>query len=277
MAAAPRRGHEVAFATERGGSAPSCDPRLLDGVIFGQLGADPEPIAFYARARADAGVPRPARVGGYRPRGLRRAAPARRPRAGHAPVPRKRPAAGAGGGVLGARAPRRGDLPRRARPRAGRDPATGRSVLAGRRTTCLPKSMERSAFFVYRVAARPLLPHLPRLRRRTRSSLRSTTPRDFDRGPPRRPPRHGRRRRARPSWSRTAHYVSARWPGDAYLFARRFIDRLQPRAAGRATSGRRRSRAAPSGAWAQAASAAASTSRVSRGSMTPSSQSRAVE
>ena len=40
-------GHEVVFATEHGGSAPSCDRRLLDGVLFGKLGAEPEPIAFY--------------------------------------------------------------------------------------------------------------------------------------------------------------------------------------------------------------------------------------
>ena len=32
-------GHELVFATEFG-SVPACDPRLLTGVIFGQLGAD---------------------------------------------------------------------------------------------------------------------------------------------------------------------------------------------------------------------------------------------
>lgn len=40
-------GHEVAFATEGGGATPACDQRLLDGVLFGRLGADPDPIAFY--------------------------------------------------------------------------------------------------------------------------------------------------------------------------------------------------------------------------------------
>ena len=40
------RGHEVVFATQ-GGGAPRCDPLLLDGVIFGKLGAEPEPISFY--------------------------------------------------------------------------------------------------------------------------------------------------------------------------------------------------------------------------------------
>ena len=36
------------FATEHGGRAPAADQRLLDGVIFGQLGAAAEPKAFYA-------------------------------------------------------------------------------------------------------------------------------------------------------------------------------------------------------------------------------------
>jgi len=40
-------GLEVVFATERGDGPPACDPLLIDGVIFGQLGAEPEPVAFY--------------------------------------------------------------------------------------------------------------------------------------------------------------------------------------------------------------------------------------
>jgi len=42
-----RAGHEVVFATERGGAPPAADPLLLTGVLFGKLGADPEPKAFY--------------------------------------------------------------------------------------------------------------------------------------------------------------------------------------------------------------------------------------
>src|SRR5262245_41665053 len=44
-----RAGHEVVFATEKGaaGPVPACDPLLIDGVLLGQLGAAPEPIAFY--------------------------------------------------------------------------------------------------------------------------------------------------------------------------------------------------------------------------------------
>ena len=40
-------GHEVVFATERAGTVPAADPRLLTGVLFGQLGAAPEAKARY--------------------------------------------------------------------------------------------------------------------------------------------------------------------------------------------------------------------------------------
>src|SRR6185312_6529445 len=48
-----RVGLVVRFATEHGGTAPAADQRLLDGVIFGQLGAAREPKAFYAQLLAD--------------------------------------------------------------------------------------------------------------------------------------------------------------------------------------------------------------------------------
>jgi len=49
-------GHDVVFATEAG-AAPACDPLLLTGVVFGKLGARPEPIAFNRELEA-APVPR---------------------------------------------------------------------------------------------------------------------------------------------------------------------------------------------------------------------------
>jgi putative intracellular protease/amidase len=42
-------GHEVVFSTERGGTVPAADPRLLTGVIFGQLGAERGPRVLAAR------------------------------------------------------------------------------------------------------------------------------------------------------------------------------------------------------------------------------------
>ena len=51
-----RAGHRVVFSTEQGGTAPAADPLLLTGVLFGQLGAEPEPNspdAFTAYVNAD--------------------------------------------------------------------------------------------------------------------------------------------------------------------------------------------------------------------------------
>src|SRR5215831_9047838 len=39
-------GHSVVFATEAG-ATPACDPLLITGVVFGKLGARPEPIELY--------------------------------------------------------------------------------------------------------------------------------------------------------------------------------------------------------------------------------------
>src|SRR5260370_33974123 len=41
-------GHQVAFATEQAGTVPAADPRLLTGVIFGQLGAADEARQLYS-------------------------------------------------------------------------------------------------------------------------------------------------------------------------------------------------------------------------------------
>src|SRR3954454_3176460 len=141
------RDHEVVFATERGGSAPACDPRLLTGVLFGRLGADPEPLAFYEQLLQAPEFRQPIAwseiepdhfdglvlAGGHAP-GMRQylASDALRDQeAAH--VGRDR-AAGAicHGVVVLARAT---------------DPTTGRSVIADKRTTCLPRFMERAAFY----------------------------------------------------------------------------------------------------------------------------------
>src|SRR5262245_52632156 len=54
-----RAGHEVVIASERG-LTPGADPLLLTGVMFGQLGAEPEAKAFYAELAASPGFVKPA-------------------------------------------------------------------------------------------------------------------------------------------------------------------------------------------------------------------------
>jgi putative intracellular protease/amidase len=48
-------GHQVIFAIEQAGTLPAADPRLLDGVLFGQLGAAAEARNYYAQLTTDPG------------------------------------------------------------------------------------------------------------------------------------------------------------------------------------------------------------------------------
>jgi putative intracellular protease/amidase len=220
-----RAGHTVRFATERGGAAPAADRRLLDGVIFGQLGAEDEPKAFYAEMQSDAEYRAPLAWADVKPDeydGL--ILPG-----GHAPGMRQ---------YLGSEALRAkvADYWALGRPvgaichgvlvlaRAG-DPATGRSVLHGRRTTCLPKYMERSAFVAtaWRLG-RYYRTYPAYVEDEVTAAL--SDPADFVRGP-RVLSKRGTDTDDGPAFVvEDDNYVSARWPGDAYLFAKRFAARL---------------------------------------------------
>jgi hypothetical protein len=104
------------------------------------------------------------------------------------------------------------------------DPATGRSVLADRRTTCLTKPMERGAYLA--TAWR-----LGRYYRTYPAYVEDEVvaalddPSRFSRGP------LGLARDTPGSDDRgftvlDGSYLSARWPGDAHTFARRFTGLL---------------------------------------------------
>jgi len=219
-------GHQVVFATERRGTVPAADPRLLTGVLFGQLGAAPAAKSRYeemtqapefsatlAWAELD-----PASFDGLLLPG------------GHAPGMRQylgspvlrdqvagfwqlgRPVGAICHGVL--------VLART------RDRATGRSVLAGCRTTCLPKYMERSAYLAtgWRLG-RYYRTYPAYVEDEVKASL--DDPRaQFVRGPLTLSAR-GTATDDTPAFTvEDGRYLSARWPGDAYLFARRFSEML---------------------------------------------------
>ena len=217
-------GHRVVFATGSGGTAPAADQRLLDGVLFGQLGAADGPKALYRRLQDDPDYRDPVAWGSVRPGRIRRARLAGWPCPGDAAVPRVRGAPG-----------RRGAFWQLGHPVGAichgvlvlartHDPATGRSVLADRRTTCLTKPMERGAYLAtawklgryYRtypayvedevvaaLADRSQFTRGPR-------SLARDAPGSDDRG----------------FTVLDGNYLSARWPGDAHTFARRFTELL---------------------------------------------------
>jgi len=220
-----RAGHRVRFATEHGASAPAADQRLLDGVIFGQLGAADEPKQFYAELQSDTEFRSPLAwteitpddfdglilPGGH--------APGMRQYLGSELLRRKvaeywslgRPIGAICHGVL-------------VLARAS-DPTTGHSLLYGRRTTCLPKYLERSAYLATAwKLGRYYRTYRTYVEDEVRSKLRDAN--DFVRGP-RTLSKRGTDADDRPAFFvEDGNYLSARWPGDAYLFAKRFAHQL---------------------------------------------------
>jgi putative intracellular protease/amidase len=218
-------GHELVFATERG-ATPAADPRLLTGVIFGQLGAADEPKQHYAAMTRTEAFRAPAAWGTLNVEEY----DALLLPGGHAPGMRQylgnevlrhqvaafwaldRPVGAICHGVL--------VLARTT------DPATGRSVLADRRTTCLPKYMERSAYFAtaWRLG-RYYRTYPAYVEDEVRAALADPGT-QFARGP-RTVSHRGTAADDRGTFVvEDGRYVSARWPGDAYAFARALSRRL---------------------------------------------------
>ncbi len=219
-------GHDVVFLTELGGVVPSADQRLLDGVIFGQLGAEPEAKQFYAQMQAAEAFRDPISwtavdvaefdalllPGGHAPR--------MRQYLGSGSLQRQiaafwmldRPVAAICHGVL--------TLARTM------DPRTGLSVLHGQRTTCLPKYMERTAYFASAwKLGRYYRTYPAYVEDEVRDAL-GDAQRQFVRGPRTIAARGTAANDSRAFVVEDGRYVSARWPGDAYLFARRLLARL---------------------------------------------------
>ena len=216
-------GHEAVFATETG-ATPACDPLLLTGVVFGKLGARPEPIAFYRELERAPEFVSP-RVwstcaagefdalflaGGH--------APGMRQYLGSAEVQAltvaffdtNKPIAAICHGVLVAARSRRAD---------------GTSVLHGVRTTCLPKYMERSAYLAtFWRRGRYYRTYDAYVEDEVLSALAKLD--DFVRGPRELSNRGTRDDDSHAFVVEDGRYVSARWPGDAYLIAKKLLQRL---------------------------------------------------
>jgi putative intracellular protease/amidase len=103
--------------------------------------------------------------------------------------------------------------------------AAGTSVLAGRRTTCLPKYMERGGYLLTAWKLGRYYRTYP-LYVEDEVVANLSSPGQFQRGP--RETKRGTRTDHRHAFVVVdGNYVSARWPGDSYLFAERFIEKLQ--------------------------------------------------
>lgn len=218
-------GHEAVFATERADVAPAADQRLLDGVIFGKLGAYDEPKAFYRRLVESESFRSPVAWADLRPTdydalllagghaaGMRQylASPELQAKVAEFWKLGRPVGAICHGVVVLARA---------------KDPDSGQSVIAQRRTTCLPKYMERGAYYLtaWRLG-RYYRTYPEYVEDEVTAAL--AQPDQFVRGP-----RTNRRGTATDHTHafvvQDGNYLSARWPGDAYLFGERFRDLLE--------------------------------------------------
>lgn len=216
-------GHEVVFATEHG-ARPAADPLLLTGVILGQLGAAPDAIACYRALEQDPAFGQPRTWAQCDPAAF----DALLLPGGHAPGMRQylgsevlqakvaalwatgKPVAAICHGVL---------VLARAKD------AAGRSVLAGTRTTCLPRYMERSAFFLTGwLRGRYYRTYPAYVEDEVRVSLGAASL--FVRGPIHLMARGTETDDRAAFVVEDGRYLSARWPGDAWLLAKRFAAKL---------------------------------------------------
>jgi len=211
-------GHEVVFATEAG-VTPACDPLLITGVVFGKLGARADAIACYREMEQAPEFVAPRRWSECRVDDLDALFLA----GGHAPGMRQylgsdelqrvvaaffatdKPIAAICHGVL---------VAARAKGR------NGNSVLHGVKTTCLPKYMERAAFLsTFWRRGRYYRTYPAYVEDEVRAAL--ARPEDFERGPRELSKRGTREDDTHAFVVEDGRYVSARWPGDAYLIAKK--------------------------------------------------------
>jgi putative intracellular protease/amidase len=222
-----RAGHEVVFATERG-ERPAADPLLLTGVLFGQLGAEPEPKAFYREMEEAPAFARPLAWSAIDPASFDALflagghAPGMRQYLGSALLQEKvlafwktgRPVAAICHGVL--------VLART------KDPATGESVIASSRTTCLPAYMERVAYYTTSwKLGRYYRTYPAYVEDEVRAALRNPGT-QFVRGPIALFSRGTDADDGPAMVVEDGRYLSARWPGDAYLLTKKLLARLSP-------------------------------------------------
>jgi putative intracellular protease/amidase len=220
-----RAGHRVVFATESG-SPGVADPLIVSGVVLGQLGAKPEPLAFHRELEKAPEFVAPSRwadvdpaqfdalhLPGGHAKGMRPYLESERVQAiATAFFAATKPVAAICHGVLVlARA---------------KDPTTGRSLLFGRRTTCLPRYMERTAFWA---TAWRRGRYYRTYDAYVQDEVEAAVGPDgrFERGPITLFS-HGTDRDDGPAFVvEDGDYVSARWPGDAYAIAKRLSARLE--------------------------------------------------
>jgi putative intracellular protease/amidase len=212
-------GHEVVFATEEG-KKPACDHFLVrdEGVLFGQLGAKPGPKALYRELESADAFTKPMKWSDIDPGafdGL--VLPG-----GHAPGMKQYLASDVLKAKVSAFAKSKKPLGAICHGVVLLARADG---LRGRKTTCLPKYMEKIAYYAtaWKIG-RYYRTYDAYVEDEVKDAL--SHPSDFVRGPLTLFS-HGTADDDSGAFVvESDEYVSARWPGDAYLFAKKIAERL---------------------------------------------------
>jgi putative intracellular protease/amidase len=220
-----RAGHSVTFSTEAARTARG-DPLLLSGVIFGKLGAEEEAKAFYRELERAPEYNAPLRYRDIDPEAYDALllpgghAAGMRQYLGSSELQEKvalfwrtgKPVAAICHGVL---------LLARAQ-----DPETSRALIASYRTTCLPKYMERLAYLATFWKLKNYYRTYPAY---VEDEVRAVLDRPAEqlvRGPFTLGDKGTAQNDAAAFVVEDGKYVSGRWPGDAYLLAKRLLARL---------------------------------------------------
>ena len=220
-------GHRVEFATERG-EAPACDPLLIEGVLFGKLGAGAEAKRLYAEMREEEGFRSPLAWGDVDPGSYDALvlpgghAPGMRPYLESETLREKVLALWRSGRPVGAICHGVLVLARTV------DPETGRSVLFDKRTTALPKYLEAAAWAATAwKLGRYYRTYDTYVEDEVKGALAGR--RQFLLGPLILEGPDALKDDGRGFAVTDGSYVSARWPGDAYAFARALLAQLEGR------------------------------------------------
>ena len=215
-------GHEVVFASESGKQAPQGDPRTLGGPLPKGLLISPEALERYRAMEKAEPFQHPLRWEDFDPDTYDALllpgghAPGMKPYLESAVLQGKLAAFWSTGRPVGAICHGVLALARTKGP-------DGRSVLYERRTTALTKFMEFGAFaLTFLRLGKHYRTYKAYLEDEVRSLLRE--PSQFERGPR---VLGGKPRPEAGFIVEDGNYVSARYPGDAWVFARRFLEKVE--------------------------------------------------
>lgn len=207
-------GYDIVFATENG-AVGKCDPLLLTGVIFGQLGATPEAIGDYNEMIASAAFQHPIRYADIRPeefdllhlpgghaKGMKQYLESKTLQAKVLQFFQLQKLVGSicHGPVVLARTI---------------DPATGKSVIHGRKVAALTKFLERLAYFITAWKLGKYYRTYPAyVQDEVAAAIGSSD--GFQRGP----------KQFAPFVCEDGNLITARWPKDSWLYAEKIISRI---------------------------------------------------